>query len=289
MSRNLIALIAFLVVAFGLAYLIDFVALIPALERKEVAEVLLLGVARMYAPFVGVLAALKIMGRSVKEGLAGYGLRIGVLEYVVLGILVPYAIYAISVALGMIMGFEILNPIKSLRISLPRASSVGSGLLLILVIVSSVFSGSTINTLAALGEEMGWRGFLLSELGSRLGLYPASIVIGVVWGLWHAPLILLAGYDYPHHPDLLGLSMFIAVCTVWSVILCQLRVLGRSILPPSFMHGNINAIARVVLATFRGDEIYTAPLGLLGIASSTIIAVAIAILARNKLCENLAC
>jgi len=102
-----------------------------------------------------------------------------------------------------------------------------------------------------------------------------------MWGLWHAPLIFLAGYRYPHHPDLLGLAMFTAVCIAWSTITCQLGVLGKSMLPPSFMHGNLNAISGLILMTFKGDEIYTAPLRLLGLAASTILAIGIP--ARNKL------
>jgi len=77
--------------------------------------------------------------------------------------------------------------------------------------------------------------------------------------------------------------MFTAVCIAWSTIMCQLRVLGGSMLPPSFMHGNLNAISGLTLMTFKGDEIYTAPLGLLGLATSTILAIAIGIPARNRL------
>lgn len=50
--------------------------------------------------------------------------------------------------------------------------------------------------MAALGEELGWRGFLLPRLAGRLGLLPAALVVGLVWGLWHLPAdyIALKGY-----------------------------------------------------------------------------------------------
>ncbi len=236
----------------------------------------------MYTPFLGAIAAVKLLGLGIRKGLIRYGLRGGLAEYIVLGIAIPYILYAISVVLGIATGIGVVNPVEVLR-SLGMKLPMSGGLALALAIVSSVINGSTINTLAAIGEEMGWRGLLLGELGTRLGLYPAAIVIGVVWSLWHAPLILLAGYNYPHHPDILGLAMFTAICVVWSIVMCQLRVLSRSILPPSFMHGNINAVSGMVLLTFRGDEIYTAPLGLLGLAASMILALAIGILARDRL------
>ncbi len=46
--------------------------------------------------------------------------------------------------------------------------------------------------MAALGEEIGWRGFLLPRLQSRLGTVPAALVIGAIWGLWHLPADYIA-------------------------------------------------------------------------------------------------
>src|SRR5699024_10007583 len=56
----------------------------------------------------------------------------------------------------------------------------------------------TINAIFAFGEEIGWRGFLLREF-QVLGFWKASLIIGLIWGLWHAPLIF-AGHNYPSTP-----------------------------------------------------------------------------------------
>lgn len=50
--------------------------------------------------------------------------------------------------------------------------------------------------LAALGEEIGWRGFLLPRLERGMGLLPAALVVGALWGVWHLPAdyIALKGY-----------------------------------------------------------------------------------------------
>jgi uncharacterized protein len=55
-----------------------------------------------------------------------------------------------------------------------------------------------VNAVPALAEEWGWRGWLLPAL-LPLGRWPAILLTGVVWGLWHAPIVLL-GYNYPLHP-----------------------------------------------------------------------------------------
>jgi uncharacterized protein len=52
----------------------------------------------------------------------------------------------------------------------------------------------------ALGEEFGWRGFLLPLLQSRLSVLLASVVIGVIWTFWHLPLFLIPGQLQQHLP-----------------------------------------------------------------------------------------
>jgi membrane protease YdiL (CAAX protease family) len=78
-----------------------------------------------------------------------------------------------------------------------------------------LFAGITINTIAAFGEELGWRGFLLKEL-APLGFWRASLVIGIIWGVWHWPLIA-HGYNYPGHPIAGPLMM-----TLLSILLAPL-------------------------------------------------------------------
>lgn len=50
---------------------------------------------------------------------------------------------------------------------------------------------------AGLGEEIGWRGFLLPRLQARYSALKSSIIVGLMWGFWHTPLFLLSGLDHP--------------------------------------------------------------------------------------------
>jgi membrane protease YdiL (CAAX protease family) len=56
-------------------------------------------------------------------------------------------------------------------------------------LIQGLFAGITINAVAGFGEELGWRGFLLREF-DYMGFWKSSAIIGVIWGIWHAPLIL---------------------------------------------------------------------------------------------------
>ncbi len=283
MGNLLRGLIAYLITSFGLAFAIDALGFLKALETKNDVLVLLLGVARMYAPFVGAVAAAIAMGIGVGSALREWGLRLGKARWIPLGITLPYAFYSVAIPIALLAGITVTNPIYSIPKLEYMAEKIGSGsLVLAIALINTVIAGSTINTIAALGEEMGWRGFLLTTLSKRIGLYGAAIVVGIVWSLWHAPLILIAGFNYPHHPDALGLATFTGLCIALSVALSILRAKSGSVLPPAFLHGNLNALGGLALLTFVGDEIITFPVGLLGIASVAIIATVLAIATRCR-------
>lgn len=114
----------------------------------------------------------------------------------------------------------------------------------------------------AFGEEIGWRGWLLPSL-LPLGTWPALLLSGAIWGLWHSPLILL-GYNFAQ-PNLFGVAMMIAGCTVYGVLIGWLRLRTGSIWPSVFAHGAFNAaggfLLLVVLADTTPDPVASGPLG----------------------------
>ena len=285
MGKVLRGLVTYLAVSFGLAFAIDFAGFLRALEAKSGVLVLALGVARMYAPFLGAVCAAIAMGVGVGRALREWGLRLGRARWIPVGIALPYAFYALAVLLAMAIGIEVTNPIYSVPQLQSLLEAVGSpSLVLAIALVNTVIAGSTINAFAALGEEVGWRGFLLTTLGKKLGLYPAAIIVGVAWSLWHAPPILIAGFNYPHHPNAVGLATFTGLCVALSTACSILRAKSESVLPPAFLHGNLNALGGIALLTFVGDELITFPAGFLGIAS---VAIATTILAIATKCREL--
>ena len=240
-------------------------------------------VGRMYIPMLGVVLSLLIMKTGVKDGLKMYGLRIGrrFPQLLLLGASIPYLIYIIGIAYGYLIGFPVMNPVEKVYSTLPREVRhlLSPSTLLALSLISAFVSGVSLNTLFAIGEEIGWRGLMLDELRKRFSLPITSTIIGVVWSLWHAPLIILFGYNYPANRSI-GILLFTAICIIWTYILSILKILGGSIIPAAVMHGMLNATAALMLFTIPVQRVLGMPVGLLSIISSTTVLIPIIVLER---------
>lgn len=106
---------------------------------------------------------------------------------------------------------------------------------------------AAMNSVVAVGEEFGWRGFLQPHLIERFGLIPGVALLGLVWSFWHLPA-LLAGYNYPDWPLLGGLVLFPAALVGESFVMAWLTIRGRSFWPAVFMHGSINGVQEGIVS-----------------------------------------
>jgi len=132
--------------------------------------------------------------------------------------------------------------------------------------VQSLVAGTTINALAAYGEEAGWRGWMHEEL-APLGFWPRALTTGVLWGLWHAPLIL-QGHNYPEHP-VLGVVLMVGMCVGLSAPMAELRARTDSVLSAAVFHGTFNAVASFPLLFVVGGDDRT--VGVTGLAGLVVL------------------
>ena len=122
-----------------------------------------------------------------------------------------------------------------------------------------------INMIPAVGEEAGWRGFLYPQLKAKFGKGKGRLIGGVIWGIWHWPVMWMIGYeygsDYVGFP-VVGMLIF-CIFTIALGILCDwLYEKTDCIWIPSLFHGAINAAATVPLAicvTNTGSAILLGP------------------------------
>lgn len=156
-------------------------------------------------------------------------------------------------------------------------------LLFVTQIVSSFLAGTILNSLFTLGEELGWRGFLYNEM-KQMGFWKSNLFIGIIWGLWHAPLIL-QGHNYPDHP-IAGVFMMILFCVPLGYIMAYLRAKTNSVLAPVIFHATINAIAgNLMLYTKGGNSLIGGPAGLSGAIACAIIVLLIIVFDKKTIKE----
>lgn len=98
--------------------------------------------------------------------------------------------------------------------------------------------------LVALGEEVGWRGVMYQYVKDKLGITKGRIVSGAIWGCWHFPIMILAGYEYGKEyigSPVLGPIVFCLSTIAMGIIFDYVYEKTETIWMPSLMHGAFNA------------------------------------------------
>lgn len=104
--------------------------------------------------------------------------------------------------------------------------------------IATLVMAPLINTVFGFGEELGWRGYLLPKL-LPLGKYRAYIILGIIWGLWHLPLVLV-GFMYPGYP-LTGAIMFTLLTIIFGIYINELTLKYQSSILAGWIHGIFNS------------------------------------------------
>lgn len=151
-----------------------------------------------------------------------------------------------------------------------QMSSMSPAVFVLISIAQGLLAACTINGLFALGEELGWRGYMLRNL-SHLSFMKVSVFTGFIWGLWHFPLILM-GHNYPQHP-VVGVVMMICFCILLSPIMTYIVIKSKSVISAALFHGAINAFAGFPLIFLVGGNDLSN--GLTGYAGFVAIAIGI--------------
>ena len=263
------AVIVFVLVACALAWAV----VLPLWFGRGLSEPLsaVLLPVMMFTPAIAVLVVTFVMGvpaRGQRARFLGlWPLRPAgrVVWLMVAGWLVPPVIVIASILVAAALGFVQLDfAFPAYAAEIEKALPAGTPLPPIGLLVVAQFAmipvGAVFNSVFAFGEELGWRGWLLPAL-RPLGTWPALLLSGAIWGLWHSPVILL-GYNFGR-TDISGVLLMMAGCMAWGVLLGWLRLRSASVWPAVLAHGALNAAAGliVVVAAVQPDLALAGPLG----------------------------
>jgi membrane protease YdiL (CAAX protease family) len=122
-------------------------------------------------------------------------------------------------------------------------STMPRGQLAVLVLVQGLILGPILGLPLTLGEEFGWRAFLLPKL-LTMGRGKAIILHGIIWGVWHIPVILM-GFNYPGYP-IIGSFFMVIFTIIVGTFLGWIYFASGSVLVPSLAHGSLNQSAAVL-------------------------------------------
>lgn len=138
-----------------------------------------------------------------------------------------------------------------------------------IIIIQGLIAGVTVNAIAGFGEEIGWRGFLVRQF-MKMSFIKASLLIGFIWGLWHAPMILM-GHNYPNFP-VIGVFMMTIWCILLSPLFLYILIKSKSVIAASILHGSMNALAGIsIMMVEGGHELIVGIIGLSGFIALIII------------------
>jgi membrane protease YdiL (CAAX protease family) len=270
-SRGLLArhpMISFFVIAFALAWLIEVPLALSANGILPKLPLLVFAIAIPVATLAPAASAFIVTG--VTEGKVGVvrllrrcvRWRVGVQWYLFILIGIP-----IIVLLGAIVvpgAAAAFNPVVApLLAAYPLA------------FVVTFFLGGP------LGEEPGWRGFALPRLQSRMGPLRGSVILGVLWALWHFPLFWSGVWTPPTIPNMI---MFIVMITALTIIMSWVFNHARgSVLITMLMHASFNTFANKIAA-----PLFPAPIlneyGLLPVTIGfTVTALVLIVVTRGRL------
>jgi membrane protease YdiL (CAAX protease family) len=238
------------------------------------------GAAYMFVPMIVAILLQKGVYREPVKAPLGISLRLN-RWFLVAWLLPPaiaFATFGISLLLpgieyspqmqGIVVRFAPLLKPEQMQQLKEHIGTTRLGVLW-LVLFEGLIAGISINAVAGFGEELGWRGFLQKEL-AFLGFWRSSVLIGFIWGLWHAPLIL-QGHNYPQHP-VIGVFMMTLWCMLLAPIFRYVRVKAQSVIAAAIIHGSLNATYGLAIVLVQGgSDLTTGVTGLPGFVVLTAV------------------
>ena len=255
-----LGIIVFILISYSSALIVDIIAyakigsvsyyisITEVPQNKNMTGAIVWGITRMWTTTLAVAVTLLIESKNPLTVILNY-MRIS-LQTLIIYLLTPFIVigtlgiyYLIAKALKLIT-----HEISELKTLKPPGGIVG---LFLLAYVASI----TMNALASLGEEIGWRGYLLTQLKS-IGIIESALIIGIMWGLWHASAIILLNFNIPtnakYYNKLTVVLAFTLTLMTISIPATLLVIKTNSILPAIALHGAINAMWGITILISNG-------------------------------------
>ncbi len=166
--------------------------------------------------------------------------------------------------------------LNKLIASLPP-TGLSTEVLFALIAFQTIVQGPLLGLIITFGEEYGWRGYLQPALYG-LGKIRAVALVGVIWGIWHWPVILM-GHNYPGHPYL-GMLLMTLFCMGLAFFLGYAVFKARGVWIAAFLHALVNQTASFFMGVVYTPADTSFSFGM-GIPGLVILALVVALILRD--------
>lgn len=279
-----IRIAVFLSLTFCATFAYELLLLPRLMEKAEPVMVTALFSLVMLIPAICVLLTRLITKEGFRDSWIR-PLRKGSLRYFLLAWFAPSLMIITGAALYfLVFPADFDSEYGYLRESIAALGQVSSAKSMRLYLLGqtaiAVLVSPLLNIIFCFGEEWGWRGYLLPRFLEKISIIPTLLISGLIWGLWHAPLIVMGhnyGIDYLGYP-FAGIAAMCIFCICLGVFFSYLTLKTRSMLPAAIAHGSLNGLASISLLLMSAQPEYNPfigplPTGIIG--GSAIIVAAI--------------
>ncbi len=251
-EKNVI--IIFLCVTFILSSICYYIYIAGGQRASEITALL------MWCPGIAAIAVKKIFYK--RENVFGFN-KCNI-NYIFWGVFIPLIYLAVSYGI-----YWLANPG-----SFTATVYTNSGALLIFAVFSAI--------LTSMGEEIGWRGFLLPKLVILFERRKAIVICGIVWAIWHFPLMVNGAYQ-SGTPLWYKLPMFTIEVVLITAVLAYLRFHSDSIWPAVVFHASHNYIDQLFTDPLTDAEYSAFFVGETGVVTVVCLVIVVLILYRSRL------
>ena len=204
----------------------------------------------MWSPGIAALITMKILKRNISD----LGWKWGKTKYQVWCYLIPIIYSFIAYLVIWVFGWggfynkEFVNGLTESF----GLGPIGGGFTIALYVILFGIFGTIRSMSSALGEEIGWRGFLVPELYKKYGFTKTAFISGLIWGIWHLPSLLFADYN-SGAPSWYAMSCFMVLVVSISFVYTWFRIKSGSLWTGVLLHATHNLFIQGIFTPLTAD------------------------------------
>jgi membrane protease YdiL (CAAX protease family) len=136
-------------------------------------------------------------------------------------------------------------------------NQLSPGTVIVLYVLLAGTYGMISSSASALGEEIGWRGFLVPELAKVTSFSGTALISGLIWSVWHYPVLIFGGYN-AGTPVWYALICFTVMVISISFVFAWMRLKSGSLWTGVFLHASHNLFIQSIFTPLTRDTGKTA-------------------------------